>query len=132
VTGVLWGASVGGVSNKLPTREGNLNTGQVTDNLETVSGLVLAKVGDVSAVPDALVELAGKVVEFGAAALTEMQDFPEQSTRDSSPAASLWAQYELLAGELQAGVEALGGEPDVQQRPAYMFPPPSLTRYQRF
>lgn len=122
---VLWGASVQGVSNKLPTRMGKLVEPQVVDNLETASGMLLALVGSEDAVPLALWEFAARVVETGAAALTEQQDFPEESTAKTSLAAVLWAQFMGWQASVQAGVEALGGEPPTQERPAYSFAPPA-------
>src|ERR1039458_690729 len=101
---ILWGASVQGVSNKLPTRNGSLDQTRVLDNLGTASGLVLAKVGDEAAIPPVLVDLASKVVEYGAAALTEQQDFPETATAKDSAATVLWGMFADLAGQLQAGV----------------------------
>lgn len=129
---ILWGASVQGVSNKLPTRQGQLDQAQVLDNLGTASGLLLALVGDVAAVPTPLMDLAAKVVEYGAAALTEQQDFPESSTAKDSAATMLWSLFTSLSGQLQTGVEALGGEPDVAKRPAYNFPPPMMVPHRVF
>lgn len=129
---VLWGASINGVSNKLPTRNGVLNTAQVTDNLETATGLVLARVGSEGAVPPALWQLAARVVEFGAAALTEQQDFPEQSVQKGSLGQALWGLFETAIAQVVSGVEALGGEPSVAERPAYNFGPQKMLEWIRF
>jgi hypothetical protein len=123
---ILWGASPAGISVKLPTREGRLNQGQAIDTLETISGLVLARVGSVGDIPTPLLSLASKVVETGAAALIEISDFPEQSTDTNSLGQILWKQYNSLLEALVAGVEALGGEPDVMKSPLYNFPPPAM------
>jgi hypothetical protein len=131
-TSVLWGASITGIDNKLPTREGVIDQGRALDALETVSGLVLARVGSVSSLPPLLQNLGAKVVETGAAAMIESGDFPEQSTDSGSLASRLWAMYEQLLEALVSGVEALGGDPAVSLRPAFNFPPPSLLRYQQF
>lgn len=129
---VLWGASVQGVSNKLPTRMGKLVEPQVVDNLETASGMILALVGSEDAVPVPLWEFVARVVETGAAALTEQQDFPEQSTEKTSLASVLWAQFMGWQKNVQAGVEAAGGEPPIQERPAYNFAPPSGIQWARW
>jgi hypothetical protein len=129
---ILWGASIQGVNNKLPTREGQLNADQVNDNLETASGLVLSRVGAVGLVPQVLVNLAAKVVEYGAAALTEQQDFPEQSTDKASLAVALWALFGKLTEQLVTGVEAVGGEPNVAERAEFNFAPPLMIQYQSF
>lgn len=129
---VLWGASVTGVSNKLPNRNGKLTEPQVVDNLETASGLLLAMVGSEDAVPTVLWEFAARVVETGAAALTEAQDFPEQSTAKTSLASVMWAQFIDWQMQVVKGVEALGGEPAVSERPAYNFAPPWGVQWSRF
>lgn len=131
-TSVLWGASIAGINNKLPTREGNIDQGRALDALETVSGLVLARVGSTTALPAGLQNLGAKVIETGAAAMIETGDFPEQSTSDTSLGARLEAKYEQLLEALVAGVEALGGDPAVSLRPAFNFPPPMMLRYQQF
>ena len=129
---VLWGASITGISDKLPTREGVIDQGRCMDALETASGLVVARVGSSTAVPAALVNLAAKVVETGAAALIETGDFPEQSTDKTSLGATLWATFETLLTALQLGVEAAGGEPAVSLRPRYVFPPPLMVSMMGF
>lgn len=129
---VLWGASISGISDKLPTREGVIDQGRCLDALETATGLVVARVGSATAVPTILQNLAAKVVETGAAALIETGDFPEQSTDKTSLGATLWAMYGQLLDALQAGVEAVGGEPAVSNRPLYVFPPPLMTAYMQF
>lgn len=121
-----------GVSNKLPTRDGNLNQTRVQDNLNTAGGIVVSRVGGVGLVPSLLTELASLVIEWGAAALTELQDFPEQSTEADSAYQSYWRTFTMLTDTLVKGVEALGGEPDVQERPIFTFDPPALTPYQQF
>lgn len=131
-TSVLWGASVSGVSDKLPTREGVIDQGRCLDALETVSGLVLARVGSSTAIPAGLTNLAAKVIETGAASMIEAGDFPEQSTDKASRAQMLWGQYLQLLESLVSGIEALGGEPAVSLRPVYVFPPPGMYGYQRF
>jgi hypothetical protein len=131
-TSVLWGASITGILNKLPTREGAVDQGRALDALETISGLVLARVGSTTALPAGLENLGAKVIETGAAAMVEQGDFPEQSTDKGSLAQVLWGQYGQLLDALQAGVEALGGDPAVSLRPAYVFPPPLMLRYQQF
>lgn len=128
----LWRESVEGVSNKLPTREGDLDVSQVVDNLCTAAGLVLARVGDVGLVPDVLVDLASKVVEFGAASLTEQQDFPEQSTNKDALGNVLWTTFMSMMQMLVDGVEAVGGEPNVETRPAFTFAPPWMIPYRAF
>lgn len=125
-TSVLWGASISGVDDKLPTREGVIDQGRALDALETVSGLVLARVGAVGDVPAALANLAAKVVETGAAAIIEKSDFPEQSTDAKSLGNLLWSTYLELLEALVAGVEALGGEPNIQMQPMFAFPPPGM------
>jgi len=132
---ILWGATIDGVSNKLPTRAAagiQLDVGRAVDNLETISGLVVARVGAPDAIPPVLTTLAARVVEYGAAALFEQQDFPEASTSDTSNAAVLWKQYEDLLQQLEDGVEAVGGEPNVQLRPIFTFDPPYMVRYREF
>ncbi len=109
-----------------------IDQGRCLAALETVTGLVVARVGSTTAVPSELQNLAAKVVETGAAALIEQGDFPEQSTQAGSLAARLWALYDKLLEALVAGVEALGDSPAVSMRPAYNFPPPLLTRYMNF
>lgn len=131
-TSVLWGASISGILNKLPTREGVIDQGRGLDALETVSGLVLARVGSTTALPAGLQNLGAKVIETGAAAMIETGDFPEQSTDAASLGARLWAMYEQLLEALVAGVEALGGDPAISLRPAWNFPPPDMWRYQQF
>lgn len=129
---VLWGATPDGVSNKLPTREGRLDGAQVVDNLETCSGYLLSIVGSEGAVPAGLVELAARTVEWGAASLTEQQDFPEQSTAKTSTAQVCWAQFEKLAAQVLNGVTAVGGEPPVSERPAFNFGPTRLIEWLQF
>lgn len=129
---VLWGATPGGVNNKLPTREGKLDGAQVVDNLETCSGYLLSIVGREDAVPAGLVELAARAVEWGAASLTEQQDFPEQSTAKGSMAQMCWSQFTQLAERVLAGIEAAGGEPPVSERPAFSFGPPRMLEWLRF
>lgn len=123
---VLWGASTDGILKKLPTREGRLDDGQAYDKLETISSLVLGRVGAVGSIPPQLEDLAAKVVEYGAAALLEITDFPEQSTDVNSTGQVLWRTYMQLLDALVKAVEAVGGSPDVMERPAYNFPPPSF------
>lgn len=132
---ILWGATIDGISNKLPTRAAAgvpLDAGRAVDNLETAAGRVLAKIGSVDALPAPLVALAGHVIEYGAAAQFELQDFPEESVSNTSSAAVLEAKFVQLLNELVAGVEALGGEPNVQMRPIFTFDPPSMIRYKEF
>lgn len=121
---ILWGANTGGILAKLPTREGQLDIGQARDALETYSGLVLARVGSVGDIPPALTNLAARVIETGAAAMIEISDFPEQSTDANSLGQVLLRRYEVMVDALVAGVEALGGEPDIMQAPAVSFPAP--------
>lgn len=131
-TSVLWRASITGIANKLPTRQGLIDQGRALDALETVSGLVLARVGSTTALPVGLQNLGAKVIETGAAAMIETGDFPEQSTDTASLGARLWALYDQLLEALVAGVEALGGDAAVSMRPAFVFPPPSMIRYTQF
>jgi hypothetical protein len=128
----LWQETIEGVSIKLPTREGNINPERAYDNLITAGGLVLSRVGAVGLVPAVLVPLASKVVEYGAAWLTEVQDFPERSTETDSSASVLSVQFQSMLEQLVAGIEAVGGEPNVETRPAYSFDPPWMLRYQAF
>lgn len=127
---VLWGASIAGIYDKLPTRAPySIDAGRCMDALETVSGLVAGRVGSDTAVPAALTNLAAKVIETGAAAIIEQGDFPEQSSEKTSLGMVLWARYESLLQSLAAAVEEMGGEPPVSMRPAFNFPPPSMYGY---
>jgi hypothetical protein len=128
----LFGESIAGVENKLPTYDGIVNVDQVNDNLGTAGGIVLSRIGTVGDVPPTLVDLASKVIEYGAAGLTEQQNFPEQSTATNSRGNLLWAQFEDLLERLVAGVEAAGGEPNVETRPAFNFAPPWMIQYMEF
>ena len=127
-TAVLWGASIAGVTNKLPTyiAGGQIDQGMALDALETASGLVLARVGAVGQVPEVLANLAAKVVETGAAAMIEKSSFPEQSTDAKSLGSVLWSTYEQLLEALVAGVEAVGGDPNVAMQPVFSMPPPGM------
>jgi hypothetical protein len=89
-------------------------------------------VGSETAVPGPLTEFAARAVEWGAASLTEQQDFPEQSTAKTSAAAVCWAQFLLLANQVVAGVEALGGEPSIAERPAFTMAPPTMIQWARW
>ncbi len=128
----LFNESQTGVSNKLPTYAGVFDAAQVTDNLETAADLVLARVGSAAAVPTPLWDLGSKVIEYGASALTEQQNFPEQSTAKDSMAQVLWALFTSLLEQLVAGVEALGGTPNVETQPAFNFAPPWMIQYRQF
>jgi hypothetical protein len=128
----LYSESQSGVSNKLPTYNGVLNVDQVNDNLATAADIVLSRVGTVGDVPPTMVDFASKVIEYGAAALTEQQNFPEQSTSDTSLGQVLWRIFNQLLEQMVAGVEAAGGEPNVETRPAFSFAPPWMTQYQQF
>lgn len=128
----LFAESLAGVENKLPTYDSIIDTSQVNDNLGTAGGLVLSRIGTVGDVPAPLTDLASKVIEYGAAALTEQQNFPEQSTMTTSRGNVLWAQFLDLLERLVAGVEAAGGEPNVETRPAFSFAPPWMVQYMDF
>lgn len=127
----LWNESLAGVSAKLPTYGGSFPAGQLQDNLDTAGGLVLSRVGTVGDVPAVLVTLASRVVEFGAAALVEQASRPEEQG-SGSRGTMLWAQFEDLLERLVAGVEAAGGEPNIETRPAFAFAPPLGLDYRAF
>jgi hypothetical protein len=126
---ILWGASPDGILTKLPTREGHIDYGRMVDSLEMVSGLVLGIVGSDTAIPAPLLNLASKVIETGAAAAIEQEDFPEQSTNAASLGRVLWDRYAQLLKSLRDAVEALGDEPNIMQTPAFNFPPPMFLNY---
>jgi hypothetical protein len=127
----LLNESLQGVSNNLPTYEGNLNPDTVDQNLGLVGGLLLASIGSVSLVPPQLTDLATKLIELGAAALYDQQTHPELQGKDSL-GATLWAQYQSLLGHLELGITALGGEPNIANRPNFVFAAPQRYDYQQF
>ena len=131
---ILFGASLQGVLNKLPTFKAaqaagaTIDSDSIEDNLETASSWVIARVGSEGAVPALLTDMARTVVEIGAAALTASSTIPEDDD-GTKFAENLWKRFEKGRDELAIGVEREGGAPPPGEMPESLFPPPQLTQW---
>ncbi len=137
---LLWGATVTGVLNKLPTLKsaasqgGQIDDDTIEDNLEIAQSWVIARVGgDLtgSGVPVVLNDTARSMVELGAAGLTAMMFIPEDDNGNSF-GKTLWKTFEAGLEQLAIGVEREGQEPPIGERPAFYMPPPLLVQWRGF